>query len=276
MYHYIYRITNIVENKYYYGKRSSKELPQKDIGINYFSSSKDLDFLKDQQDNPQNYTYEIVSLHDSVEDALAMEVYLHSYFSVDTNPLFYNKARQSSERCYYDGSGHKNGRALPVDVYNYYTGEIIAENVVSNVWCKEHGYDNSALIKTTKADPSKPHYAGTLKETNRCHTKGIYAVFHGDNGYNKFSSQHIEESKQVRKGHNHWCSIPVDVFDHYTNKLVAANVISSYWSKEHGINHGSLLYTLYGDRSKPRATGADPNKRNYTHCKGYYLRLAAS
>lgn len=33
VYHYVYRITNIVENKHYYGKRSSKKVkPLDDLG----------------------------------------------------------------------------------------------------------------------------------------------------------------------------------------------------------------------------------------------------
>lgn len=40
-FHYVYRITNLLENKHYYGSRSSKEL---DIGIKYFTSSKDISF----------------------------------------------------------------------------------------------------------------------------------------------------------------------------------------------------------------------------------------
>ena len=49
-FHYLYRITNLVENKHYYGIRTSKTtLPQYDLGIKYFSSSKDKEFKKDQK-----------------------------------------------------------------------------------------------------------------------------------------------------------------------------------------------------------------------------------
>ena len=40
MYHYVYRITNKILNKHYYGKRSSKLSPELDLGKKYFSSSK--------------------------------------------------------------------------------------------------------------------------------------------------------------------------------------------------------------------------------------------
>ena len=50
-YHYVYRITNKVCRKHYYGVRSSNNHPKQDIGIQYFSSSYDKDFIKDQKEN---------------------------------------------------------------------------------------------------------------------------------------------------------------------------------------------------------------------------------
>lgn len=37
-FHYVYRITNLVEGKHYYGVRSSKVSPFNDLGTKYFSS----------------------------------------------------------------------------------------------------------------------------------------------------------------------------------------------------------------------------------------------
>ena len=60
MYYYVYRITNQVENKHYYGKRASKIHPRDDLGIKYFSSSKCREFVQDQKSNPQNYVYKVI------------------------------------------------------------------------------------------------------------------------------------------------------------------------------------------------------------------------
>ena len=55
IYHYVYRITNIIEKKHYYGCRTSKIIiPQNDLGVKYFSCSKDKVFKFDQKENPQN------------------------------------------------------------------------------------------------------------------------------------------------------------------------------------------------------------------------------
>ncbi len=60
MYHYAYRITNIVSKYHYSGSRSCSILPVDDIGYHYFSSSTNKFWIQDQKDNPQDYKYKIV------------------------------------------------------------------------------------------------------------------------------------------------------------------------------------------------------------------------
>lgn len=102
-YHYVYRITNIQCKKHYYGTRSSKCHPSEDLGIKYFSSSYDKDFIKDQHDNPQNYKYKIVKILQSRKDAISLEVKLHEKFDVGINESFYNKAKQTTTK--FDTTG---------------------------------------------------------------------------------------------------------------------------------------------------------------------------
>lgn len=96
IYHYVYRITNIVESKYYIGKRSSKIEPLKDLGVRYFSSSSNLDFIKDQKQNPQNYQYKIIFIFDNSKQAHKLEAKLYCKFEVDKNPHFYNIVKSSA------------------------------------------------------------------------------------------------------------------------------------------------------------------------------------
>lgn len=96
IYHYVYRITNVVEKKHYYGKRSSKCDPKLDLGIVYFSSSTDKEFRADQKLNPQNYKYKIVQLFETSEEAYIREIELHKLFKVGINSNFYNKTSQTS------------------------------------------------------------------------------------------------------------------------------------------------------------------------------------
>lgn len=99
--HYTYRITNIKENKSYYGVRTTpknkKVIPIDDIGFIYFSSSKDKEFIQDQKDNPSNYKYKVIKIFDTRDAAMLHEAMLHKKFNVGVNKNFYNKSSQTSK-----------------------------------------------------------------------------------------------------------------------------------------------------------------------------------
>ena len=97
MYYYVYRISNIIVNKHYYGYRSSKTHPSKDLGIKYFSSSSDHSFIIDQKNNKNNYKYKIIKIFDNKFDAIRFESKLHYKFDVRHNKNFYNLSNQSND-----------------------------------------------------------------------------------------------------------------------------------------------------------------------------------
>jgi len=97
--HYVYRITNTIQKKHYYGRRSCLIEPKLDLGFEYFSSSTDDEFILDQKINPQNYRYKIVSRFDSVIETINRENKLHRLFNVHINNKFYNKlTRKQNEK----------------------------------------------------------------------------------------------------------------------------------------------------------------------------------
>ena len=96
IYHYVYRITNKITRTHYYGKRSSKIEPKYDLGIKYFSSSRNKEFISDQKSNPQNYKYKIVAIFSTSEMASHREITLHEMFDVANNSSFYNQSKQTS------------------------------------------------------------------------------------------------------------------------------------------------------------------------------------
>lgn len=96
MYHYVYRITNTQLNKHYYGSRTSKILPKEDLGIHYFSSSTDKDFIKEQICNKNNFKYKVIKVFNNRADANMLEVILHKKLNVAVNDSFYNRVNQTS------------------------------------------------------------------------------------------------------------------------------------------------------------------------------------
>jgi len=110
MKHYVYRITNIKLNKHYYGTRTPKKnIPEDDIGIYYFSSSKDKEFIKDQKENPQDYKYKIIKKFNTRKEALELEIKLHNKFNVGINESFYNRSKQTSTGWDTTGISGKKG-----------------------------------------------------------------------------------------------------------------------------------------------------------------------
>ncbi len=190
LYHYTYIITNVVENKYYIGCRSSDVHPSSDLGIKYLSSSKDKNFIHDQKINRQNYKYKVIAIFKNRESALSLEVKLHCIHGVSTNNKFYNKAKQTSSKFYYSAKGiplslttrkklsdskvgDKNYNARPANIYEFGTDKLIAENVIIHTWAKSNGYNQGHLASTVRADRDKPHHW----RDNMHYHKGVYARY---------------------------------------------------------------------------------------------------
>ena len=93
MYHYVYRISNLINNKHYYGKRSSKLLPELDLGTKYFSSSKKLKY-DIKIIGKENFKFKIIKVFNTSKDALKFESYIHTKLNVKDNINFYNEANQ--------------------------------------------------------------------------------------------------------------------------------------------------------------------------------------
>ena len=78
------------------------------------------------------------------------------------------KAKQSAA-----AKGKNNSQAKPANIYDSKTDRLIAEGVVAEEWCRENGYDRSALLKTARGDRTQPHH---WKHNPHQH-KGIYARY---------------------------------------------------------------------------------------------------
>lgn len=94
--HYVYLITELSTNKKYIGSRSCDNNPNFDLGHKYYSSSKNKMFIKNQKDHRDNYSYNILSIHQTREDAINEEIRLHNLYEVNHNPDFYNRSKQTA------------------------------------------------------------------------------------------------------------------------------------------------------------------------------------
>lgn len=93
---YVYEIKNKLNGKRYIGSRKCKGEPQNDLGIKYFSSSHNKEFMKEQKENPEHFEYHIIQIFENHKDALLKEIELHDLYNVSVNENFYNLANQTS------------------------------------------------------------------------------------------------------------------------------------------------------------------------------------
>lgn len=123
-FYYIYRITNIVEKKHYYGYRGTNIKPKDDLGKKYFSSSTDKKFINLQKTNPEQFKYKIIKVFTEKKDAILMEVKLHKMFDVKSHPSFYNLSNQLSLGFTTNNKGREglkgsdNGMTKEINIYN--------------------------------------------------------------------------------------------------------------------------------------------------------------
>ncbi len=103
--HYTYNITNILIAKAYLGVRSCNIDPTDDLGVKYFSSSSDKDFLQEQKEYPERFLYNIIEEFNTREEALEKEIELHTIFDVGNSKDFYNKSLQTSTGFVSDNVG---------------------------------------------------------------------------------------------------------------------------------------------------------------------------
>ncbi len=73
MYCYVYKITDKKRNTYYIGSRQSSLPPNQDLGHIYFSSSCNRKFIKEQQEDPSQFEYEIIETFSDREEAYEYE-----------------------------------------------------------------------------------------------------------------------------------------------------------------------------------------------------------
>lgn len=106
IYHYTYIIKNILTGKKYVGVRTSRNLePKKDLGILYFSSSTDQDFLSEQSVFPRRFRYRVIKSFATRLEAMAHEIYLHSLKNVGLNDNYINRVNANKNG--YDAYGLK-------------------------------------------------------------------------------------------------------------------------------------------------------------------------
>ena len=245
MYHYVYRITNTVLKKHYYGKRSSTIPPVQDLGVYYFSSSTDKVFKQDQKTNPQNYRYKIVFMYDTADKALEREIALHAKFKVAEHSAFFNKAQQL----------HK-GFSMFGKVHSADTIQKMRNRAKNRTWSEEAKLSlkkPKSFLHKVNMSKAKLH-----KPLSADHIRAVQTAAKARTGI-PMSKQAVEKSTQARIKY-------ANIYEYLTGTCIAQQVCITHWAAAHGYNGTSLQKTAYADLSIPST------RKNKHHHKNLYVR----
>lgn len=245
VYHYVYRITNIVEKRHYYGKRSTSIDPKLDLGVKYFSSSKDKAFIADQKSDPKNYKYKVIRIYETDKEALAAEIKLHNKFEVGINPNFYNRAKQTSIGFSITGRNHSKETKEKISVTR--KGKNHSKETKEKISAANKGNTNSK-----GKSPSKE-------------TREKLSIAHKGKKGKPHSKETKEKMSIALKGTNHPQAKLANIYCRYTNDLIAENIVISVWAKANGYHRANLCATARADKSKPSST------TNPHYHKGVYV-----
>lgn len=186
MKHYVYKISNIIENKHYIGVRSSKN-PIKDLGIKYFSSSSDKEFMLEQQEFPERFEYNILEVFSTRKDAINKEIELHDLYDVAVNESFYNKSKQTSIGFCTSGATHSQETKDKISAT--LTGKPHSEETKRKISDSNMG---KKYTEETKRKMSKSHTGKILSDEHR---KSISRSTSGE-GNIMWGKKHTEETKR--------------------------------------------------------------------------------
>lgn len=171
-YYYTYRITcyhpNSIE-KYYYGFRKSKVLPDDDY---YWSSSK---YVKEaiSKYGIEYFKKKVIKVFDTAEDAIRHESKLHEKFKVDKHKLFFNKCKSTIW-------GFRS------------TGLILSGRTYEEI----HGIEKAKELKQVRSSK--------LSEYRKNNPESIKGSNNPNYG-NKWSNEKRQEFSNRRQGDNHPC-----------------------------------------------------------------------
>lgn len=239
-YHYTYLITNlnpITEEKYYIGVRTCHCEIENDTYMGSCSClSNDI-----TENGIGQYEKVIIQEFNERSVALAHEIQLHKEYNVGANPIFYNKAKQTSTG--FDIQG------------NVHVGNKISETRLDPYWQATVGNEAFAKQRATKADPDWQATTGKDQAAKISQKrKGTQFGKDNPNFGNKMSAESKEIISKANKGRTaHNKGIPC-------SELKKANIAAGLKGKRWYNNGETRVYVFPEDKPVGYWPGLKLNK----------------
>lgn len=236
LYHYTYRITNLLLNKHYIGCRSSALPPKEDLGVKYFSSSSDKEFRLDQKINPHNYRYKVIKTYTCRQDAINLEIKLHNKLNVGANLSFYNKSKQTSSK--FDMTGFIFSEETKLRFSESRKGRTHSEEAKERMRKSCAGrYIGRKLTEEHKANIAKSHTGMIRSEEAKARMS---------------AAQRRKDNPTIK---------PANVYNYYTNELIAEGVSLRAWCRENSsYDYSAVRKTAAADRTAAHHHLTNPHR----------------
>lgn len=202
MNYYVYKITNLANNMYYIGSRQSDCNPEDDLGVKYFSSSSNKNFINEQKRNPNGFKYEILSVHNSRMEAFEEEARIQAELGCLEDELCYNKSINHASFTNY-------GRTFKLTKE---TKEKLSKarkeyNKTHEPWNKGYKYPKEYCEKLSEQRKGKPQpwhkgrkHSDETKEKISERIKIYYETHDGWNKGSHMSDEMKEYHRALKKG----------------------------------------------------------------------------
>jgi uncharacterized cupin superfamily protein len=215
-YNYVYLITEISTGMKYIGSRGTNKKDTMSDLKSYQSSSLDAEFIQKQKDNPDDFKYEILSYHETRDEATLEESRLHFLYDVKNNSNYYNQVNQTPTGFSTAGKTAvkdiKNDTTMLVSINDplYLSGKLVG--ICKN---KINVIDQSGkCIQINKSEMcDKYHHINENKVTVKDKCNNILKVGIDDPRYLSGELVHINTGKVTVKDKNN-NTLQVDIDDH--------------------------------------------------------------
>ena len=261
LHHYVYRITNLITNKHYYGSRTSKLTPINDLGKIYFSSSSNKDFILDQKLNNQNYKYVIVRIFSNRTEALSFEIYLHNKFDVGRNVKFYNKSQQTSTGFLYGSLGKTKDKNIRNKTINEFGDTLYSLSAKKGSITKQNTIlDNGLNIHQVAAKKYKERL-DIIKDGETMSTRDKLKQPKKDKTNYQQESEHI------------------NIYNNFDELIYEVRINLRKFCKEHQLPYTELYKSkkesskLYQNITNNRVLSILKNKNYYKYLGWYAIKL---
>lgn len=269
--YYVYRVTNLTNNTYYYGSRVSKRF---DILNGYYTSSK---YSKIIKENLNYYKAKIIKCFDNSGDKILYEAFLHSIFNVKEHDKFWNKANQTPFKFDTTGIPSHGGK------HSEKTKQLLSDINKGVSWEDKVGLEKSIKMKEdlkkrnrSRAGENHPLYGkpNSFKEHSEETKKKLSELKKGKSYETIYGEEKGKLLKEKRKGSGNPKAKSITLFDNENNKICHYDTIKEFYEFCKVNNYPSALFKKSSKDKKQIYKASSNSPKRFREFENWYIIIS--